>query len=58
MLKWAVIFAIVTLIAGPFGFTGIAAGTAGLAKILFVVFLVMFVAVVLFALTGIGAAKR
>lgn len=35
MLKWALIFFIVSLIAGVFGFTGIAAGAASIAKILF-----------------------
>ena len=29
MLKWAIIFAVIAIIAGLFGFTGIAAGAAG-----------------------------
>ena len=33
MLKWAIIFAIISLVAGVFGFTGVAAGAAGIAKI-------------------------
>ena len=35
MLKWAAIFFIVSLIAGFFGFTNVAAGAKGIAKILF-----------------------
>ena len=42
MLKWALIFAVISLIAGLFGFTGIAAGAAGIAKVLFVVALLIF----------------
>jgi uncharacterized membrane protein YtjA (UPF0391 family) len=43
MLRWAVTFLIIALIAGLFGF-GLIAGTAiGLAKIIFFVFLVLCV---------------
>jgi uncharacterized membrane protein YtjA (UPF0391 family) len=42
MLKWALIFFIVSIIAGVFGFTGISAATAGIARILFFLFLVVF----------------
>jgi uncharacterized membrane protein YtjA (UPF0391 family) len=41
MLSWAVGFFILALIAAVFGFTGIAAGAAGIAKILFFAFLVI-----------------
>jgi Protein of unknown function (DUF1328) len=34
MLKWALIFAVIAIIAGLFGFTGIAAGAAAIAKFL------------------------
>lgn len=43
LLKWAVIFFVVALIAAAFGFTGIAAGAAEIAKILFYLFLGIFV---------------
>lgn len=39
LLKWAVIFFLIALIAAAFGFTGIAAGAASIAKILFYLFL-------------------
>jgi uncharacterized membrane protein YtjA (UPF0391 family) len=42
MLRWAVIFFIVALIAAAFGFLGIAAAAAGMARILFFIFLVLF----------------
>jgi uncharacterized membrane protein YtjA (UPF0391 family) len=40
MLYYALVFFIIALIAGAFGFWGLAAGAAGIAKILFFVFLV------------------
>lgn len=43
MLRWAVVFLIVALIAAVFGFGGIAADAAWMAKVLFFIFLVMFV---------------
>lgn len=48
MLRWALGFFIVALIAAVLGFTGIAVAAAGIAKILFFVFLVLF----LFSLVG------
>ena len=42
MLKWALIFALISIVAGVLGFTGIAAGAAGAAKLLFVVALIVF----------------
>jgi uncharacterized membrane protein YtjA (UPF0391 family) len=44
MLKWALIFFIIAIVAGLFGFTGISAGAAAIAKWLF------FIAVAIFAL--------
>jgi uncharacterized membrane protein YtjA (UPF0391 family) len=43
MLRWAVIFFVIALVAALLGFGGIAAGAAGIAKLLFVLFLVVFV---------------
>jgi uncharacterized membrane protein YtjA (UPF0391 family) len=42
MLKWAVIFLIIAVIAGIFGFTDVEAASAGIAKILFGIFMVLF----------------
>jgi uncharacterized membrane protein YtjA (UPF0391 family) len=43
MLHYAVVFFVIALIAAVFGFTGLAAGAAGIAKTLFFVFLVLAV---------------
>src|SRR4029434_9793490 len=43
MLGWAVTFLIIALVAAVFGFGGIAAASAGIAKFLFFLFLVMCV---------------
>ncbi len=43
VLKWAAIFFIISMIAALFGFTGIAAGAAEIAKILFYLALIIFV---------------
>lgn len=40
MLKWAIILAIVGVLFGAVGFTGIGAGFEGIAKILFILFLI------------------
>jgi uncharacterized membrane protein YtjA (UPF0391 family) len=42
MLRWALIFFVVALIAAVFGFLGIAAAAVGIARILFFIFLVLF----------------
>lgn len=43
MLYWAVVFFIIAIISGVFGFGGIAATSAGIAQILFYLFLIGFV---------------
>ena len=51
MLKWALVFLLISLVAGVFGFTGIAAGAAAIAKILFFVGLFLFVLFLVLGLT-------
>ena len=41
MLYWAAVFFVIALVGAVLGFSGIAAGAAGVAKILFFVFLVL-----------------
>ena len=48
MLKWAIIFFIISLIAGFFGFTNIASGTRSVAKVLFFIALVIFLIILIF----------
>jgi uncharacterized membrane protein YtjA (UPF0391 family) len=43
MLRYAVMFFVIALIAAVFGFSGIAAGAAGIGKILFFGFLIVAV---------------
>ncbi len=43
MLTWSIVFLVVAIIAGIFGFTTIAGTAIGFAKILFVIFLILFV---------------
>ncbi len=48
MLKWAIIFFIISLIAGYFGFAGVASGSRKIAKVLFAISLVIFLIVLVF----------
>lgn len=41
MLRWALVFLVVALIAGALGFGGIAGASVGIAQILFFIFLVL-----------------
>jgi uncharacterized membrane protein YtjA (UPF0391 family) len=50
MLKWALIFLVISLVAGALGFTGIAAGAGRIAKILFAIFFTIFIVLVVIAL--------
>jgi uncharacterized membrane protein YtjA (UPF0391 family) len=43
MLHYAVVFFVIALIAGLFGFTGIAAGAVEIARVLFFIFILLFV---------------
>jgi uncharacterized membrane protein YtjA (UPF0391 family) len=53
MLRWALVFFVLAVVAAVLGFGGIAAGLASIAKILFVLFLVLFiVAALMGALRG------
>jgi len=48
MLRWAVIFLIIALVAGLLGFTDVSSASAGIAKVLFAIFLIGFFLVVIF----------
>lgn len=50
LLKWALIFFVVALIAGALGFTGISQAAGGIAKILFWIFLVIFLVLLVLGL--------
>jgi uncharacterized membrane protein YtjA (UPF0391 family) len=42
MLKWAVVFLLIAIVAGIFGFTGVEQASATIAQWLFGIFLVLF----------------
>ncbi len=55
MLRWALAFFIIAIIAGIFGFGGIASGAADIARICFFFFIVVFAVSLVWALvTGKG----
>ena len=55
LLRWAVIFLVIALVAAVFGFTGVAVAAAGIAKFLFFIFLV---ACLIFFIIGMTAGRR
>lgn len=59
MLKWALIFFVVSLVAGALGFTGVASGARSIAKVLFGIFLIIFIILIILAwsageMVGVG----
>ena len=48
MLYWTLVFLVVALVAGLFGFGGIASASAGIAKVQFAIFLVLFLVSLIF----------
>ena len=48
MIKWAIIFFVISLVAGFFGFSGVAAGSRKIAKVLFFIALAIFLVVLVF----------
>lgn len=48
MLKMALVFFVISLIAGVLGFTNIAAGARGISKVLFFIALAIFLVVLIF----------
>jgi len=53
VLRWTLIFLVIALVAGLFGFGGVASAAAGIAKVLFGLFLVLFLVSLV-----IGATRR
>lgn len=50
MLKWALFFFIISIVAAAFGFTGISVAAGGIARILFFVFIVIFLVLLVLGL--------
>lgn len=55
MLRWAVIFLVIGLIAGVLGFTSVAGASIAIAKTLFFIFMVIFLVLLL---AGLTVARR
>jgi uncharacterized membrane protein YtjA (UPF0391 family) len=51
ILKWALIFFLVSVVAGVLGFTGLSAASADIARFLFYVFVVIFLVLLILGLT-------
>jgi uncharacterized membrane protein YtjA (UPF0391 family) len=51
ILKWALIFFLVSVVAGILGFTGVSAASADIARFLFYVFVVIFLVLLILGLT-------
>lgn len=54
LLQWALIAFVVAIIAGMFGFTGVASGAASIGRVLFGLFLVVAVIFLVLALLGVS----
>jgi uncharacterized membrane protein YtjA (UPF0391 family) len=54
LLQWALIAFVVAIVAGLFGFTGIASGAASIGRVLFGLFLVVAVIFLVLALLGVS----
>ena len=48
MLTWAIVFFLISIVAGVFGFTGIAVGAQAVARVLFGLFLILFLVILIF----------
>ncbi|HMB24084.1 MAG: DUF1328 family protein [Chloroflexota bacterium] len=54
LLQWALIAFVVAIVAGMFGFTGVAQGAASMGRLLFGLFLVVAVVFLVLALLGVS----
>jgi uncharacterized membrane protein YtjA (UPF0391 family) len=48
VIEWAIIFFVISVIAGFFGFTGVASGARRIAKVLFFLAVIAFLVVLVF----------
>lgn len=58
MLRWALIFLVLGLIAALFGFTSVAGAAIGIAKILFYIFLALFLVALLIGMTATSGMRK
>jgi len=55
MLRWALIFLVIGLIAGLLGFTSVAGASVAIAKTLFFIFMLIFLVLLI---AGLAAGRR
>jgi len=48
VLKWALVFFVISLVAGYFGFTGVASGARSIAKVFFFIAIAIFLVILIF----------
>lgn len=53
MLKWALVFLVLGLVAGVLGFTAIAGASIAIAKFLFFIFIAIFVVLLILGMTAV-----
>jgi len=53
MLRLAILFAIISMLAAAFGFYGVSDASAGIAKFMALIFAVMFIVALLMGLTAV-----
>lgn len=58
MIYWAVVFFVIAMIAGLFGYTGVSGSTTEIAEIIFYLFLALFVASLVLLLIGRRKKRR
>lgn len=58
MLKWSIVFFVISLIAGAMGFFGVAGAAASIAKVLFGLFLFAFVVTIILGVAAANKVKR
>jgi uncharacterized membrane protein YtjA (UPF0391 family) len=51
LLKWALIFLVISLVAALFGFTGISEASADIARVLFYIFVIIFLVLLILGMT-------
>ena len=51
LLRWALLFFLISIVAGILGFTGVSAASADIARILFYIFAVIFLVLLILGLT-------
>lgn len=58
MLRYALIFLVVAIVAGLLGFTGISLAASDIARVLFFIFIVLFAVSLIFGLMGRRSPNR